>query len=194
MQPSVILASASPQRKTLLEGLGVAFTVVPSAVQEDDHPEGNPIRRAADLARLKAKDIAAKHPGCIVIGCDTLVESANGTLLEKPATAEEARAMLLLHSGHTSLVHSALCVIGASGEAHEEVSTSAVTFKELTEAEVAWWLATEHWRDRSGGFQVDGLGQLMIERIEGDWTSIVGLPVFLLGKLLGRAGYSFVAA
>ncbi len=185
--PHLILASASPQRKTLLEGLGIAFTIIPSSIQEDDHPEADPAKRAQDLARLKAQDIASKHSGSIVIGCDTLVVAPDGTLLEKPRSISEVRSMLKLQSGGTSIVHSALCVIDAKGKKHEGLSSSSVSFKKLSVADIDWWISTKLWQGRSGAFQIDGPGQLMIERIEGDWTGVVGLPVFLLGQLLKKA-------
>ncbi len=185
----LILASASPQRKTLLQGLGLQFEIIPSSVEEDDHPEADPVQRSKDLARLKAKDIAAKNHESIVIGCDTLVVASDGTLLEKPRSETEARSMLRLHSGKTSIVHSALCVIDEKGKLHQGISSSSVTFKQLSEKEIDWWIDSKLWRDRSGGFQIDGLGQLMIESIAGDWTGIVGLPVFLLGRLLSDAGH-----
>lgn len=187
---SLILASASPQRSTLLAQLGIPFEVIPSDVQEDDHPESDPLQRSIDLARLKAQDIAKKHPGSVVIGCDTLVVSSKGELLEKPTSEKDARRMIGLQSGNSSVVHSAVCVIDAKGNAHEAVSSSNVTFKKLSDQELDWWMKTGLWKDRSGSFQIDGPGQLMIERIEGDWTGIVGLPVFVLGKLLEEAGVS----
>lgn len=185
----LILASASPQRKTLLEGLGVQFEVIPSGIEEDDHPEFDPLQRSKDLARLKAKDIAAKNKGAVVIGCDTLVVSGAGELLEKPKDEADARRMIKVHSGATCLVHSAVCIVDANGGIHEDVSTSSVTFKKITDTEIDWWIATKLWQGRSGGFQIDGPGQLLISHIEGDWTGIVGLPVFVLGQLLEKAGY-----
>lgn len=189
---SLILASASPQRKDILRGLGLEFEVIPSSVEEGSHPEWSPRKRATELARLKAEDVAKKKPGSIVIGCDTLVVSAHGTLLEKPLDRVEAEGMIRAHSGRTSIVHSALCVIDSKAQVHEGISSSSVTFKELSTDEIEWWLSTELWKDRSGGFQIDGLGQLLISRIEGDWTSIVGLPVFLLGDLMRKAGFPCV--
>ena len=180
----LILASASPQRKMLLEGLGLTFDVIPSAISEDDHPEADPKKRAADLAKLKALDVAAKNKDAFIIGCDTLVVSANGTLLEKPKDQKEAREMLTAQSGKTSVVHSAVCVVSPKGEVKEGVSSSRVTFKKLSNREIDWWIQSGNWKDRSGGFQIDGPGQLMIANIEGDWTSVVGLPVYLLGQLL----------
>ncbi len=194
MLPRLILASASPQRKVLLEGLGVNFEVFPSTVDEDVHPEQSPLERAVILARLKAQDIATKHKGAIVIGCDTLVVSYAGELLEKPKDRDDARRMLVAQSGAMSQVHSALCIVDAKGKLHEGVSTSSVRFKKLSPKDIDWWISTELWRGRSGAFQIDGIGQLMIEYIEGDWTGIVGLPVFVLGALLEDAGFSVASS
>jgi len=188
--PRIILASASPQRKTLLEGLGISFETIPSVIPEDGHAERDPVKRAIFLARIKAEDVGEKHRAAIVIGCDTLVVSQDGALLEKPIDQADAERMLRLQSGKTSIVHSALCVIDEKGMQHEGLSSSSVTFKKLSEEEIVWWIKIGLWRDRSGSFQIDGPGQLMIERIEGDWTGVVGLPVFLLGRLLEEAGYS----
>ena len=188
----LILASASPQRKKLLDDLGLAFDVVPSTVEESSCAERDPVRRAEVLSALKARDVAGNHSGRIVIGCDTLVVSGDGELLEKPADAEEARRMLALQSGRTSQVHSGVTVIAEDGREFSGVSSSSVTFKALSDGEVNWWIRSGHWKDRSGAFQIDGPGQLMIEGIAGDWTGVVGLPVFLLGELLGQAGESHI--
>ncbi len=187
----LILASSSPQRKTLLEGLGVPFEVILSSVEEDRHPEWAPQKRAVELARLKAEDVSKKHPGVVIIGCDTLVVSSSGALLEKPKDAMEAERMIRAHSSATCTVLSALCVIDAQGKLHEGLSTSSVTFRKLSDKDVAWWLRTGLWKERSGGFQIDGPGQLLITHIEGDWTGIVGLPVYLLGELLAKSDYIF---
>lgn len=189
MQRTLVLASASPQRRELLEGLGLPFTVQVSRVSESDVLERDPVVRAQILARLKAQDVALLYPDAVVIGCDTLVVAHDGTLLEKPADAAEARAMIALQSGHVSTVHSGLCVLNPEGAAFEGVSSSAVRFKKMADADLDWWVSTGCWRDRSGAFQIDGSGQLLIERIEGDWTGVVGLPVFLLGELLKEAGW-----
>ncbi len=188
----LILASASPQRKTLLEGLELIFDVIPSNVHEPAHPELSPSKRAQELALLKAQEVAARHPDCWIIGCDTLVESADGDLLEKPSDAEEAKKMIRLQSGRTSIVHSALVLISDAGNTYSGLSSSRVTFKTLTEEDINWWIHTDQWRDRSGSFQIDGLGQLMIANLEGDWTSVVGLPVHLLGELCAQAKAPFL--
>lgn len=182
----IVLASSSPQRKTLLESLGVPFVVVPSQVNEEACTERDPAKRAVLLAREKAQEVAERHRGRWVIGCDTLVVAPDGTLLEKPADVRDAERMLRLQSGGASVVHSGLALISPAGLAESDISSSEVRFKVLTDAEVAWWMGTRLWENRSGSFQIDGPGQLMIAEIRGDWTGIVGLPVFLLGELLRR--------
>lgn len=184
----LILASGSPQRSVLLGGLIADFLVVPSSVDEAACGECDPVARAVLLAKLKAEDVRKNHPHAVIIGCDTLVVSSEGVLLEKPRDSAEAECMMRMHSGSVSSVHSALCILDSTGNAHEGVSSSTVRFANLTEEQISWWINTGLWRDRSGGFQIDGLGQMMIENIEGDWTSIVGLPVFLLSRLLFKAG------
>ncbi|MDD5103366.1 MAG: Maf family protein [Candidatus Peribacteraceae bacterium] len=190
MQRALILASASPQRKQLLAGLNIPFTVCVTGVEdESDVAHRDPVERAQFFARLKAQHAHSVHPDAWIIGCDTLVVSSDGMLLEKPKNAEEARVMIQLQSGKTSVVHSGLCIVNPQGKVQEGMSTSSVTFKRLSPQEVDWWIGTGLWEGRSGSFQIDGLGQLMIERIEGDWSSVVGLPVFLLGQLLKKAGW-----
>ncbi|OGJ59281.1 septum formation protein Maf [Candidatus Peribacteria bacterium RIFCSPHIGHO2_01_FULL_55_13] len=188
-----ILASASPQRRELLKGLGMAFDVVPSGVDESAYEDKDPAKRAQVLARMKAEDVQRAHSDCWVLGCDTLVVASDGTLLEKPKDAAEAEKMLRLQSGAISVIHSGLCLIGPSSRA-EGISSSRVHFKKLSEEEIAWWIGTGQWKDRSGAFQIDGKGQLMIEHLEGDFTSVVGLPVFLLGELMKKTGVNFNVA
>lgn len=185
----LVLASASPQRKTLLEGLGVEFTVHPSNFDESSCDEANPIERARHLAMHKAQEVNERYPEAFVIGCDTLVVASDGTILEKAPDDIAARVAIDKLSGNTCEVHSALSIFDPKQEHFEGVSSSLVTFKKLESTEIDWWIATELWKDRSGSFQIDGPGQMMIENIEGDWSSIVGLPVFLLGQLLKEAGY-----
>ncbi len=192
MSQHLVLASASPQRKTLLEGLGLCFEVHPSQFDESSFVESDPTTRCSKLAMHKAKEVNARFPDSFVIGCDTLVVAADGTLLEKAADDIEARQALTKLSGSTCIVHSGLSVFDTDQRHYEGVCSSSVTFKKLTEEEIDWWVGTHLWKDRSGSFQIDGPGQLMIENIEGDWSSVVGLPVYLLGELLTEAGYKIM--
>lgn len=187
--PLLILASASPQRKTLLEGLGWEFRVEPSTVDEESHVIADHRERSLLLAQHKARDVHGRNRSAFVIGCDTLVVSHDGALHEKPKDAAEARAMIARQAEGPCVVHSGVCVVAPDGKEYSDVSSSTVYFAPLTPAQIEWWIGTGLWEGRSGAFQIDGPGQLMIERIEGDWTAVVGLPVFLLGLLLEEAGY-----
>ncbi len=189
---SLILASASPQRAKLLENAGIPFTVIVSSVDEDAHPEKDPVLRAQALAKAKAQDVASYQTDTWVLGCDTLVVSAEGELLEKPRDEKHAREMLGKQSGNISLVHSALCLLSPDQKSFAGISSSAVTFKTLSSKDIDWWIGTGLWKDRSGGFQIDGAGQFMIENLKGDWSSVVGLPMFLLGQLCEEAGISSI--
>ena len=192
MSQHLVLASASPQRKRLLEGLGLHFEVHVSGFDESTCTKTDPIERAKHQAYHKAMDVNAQFADSFVIGCDTLVVSQNGDLLEKAPNADAAREMMSKLSGKTCTVHSALSVVDPQQKHHEGVCSSQVTFKALSNEEIDWWIATGLWKDRSGSFQIDGPGQLLISHLEGDWSSIVGLPVYLLGDLFKRAGYIFV--
>ncbi len=188
----LVLASASPQRKALLFGLGLEFLVDPSALNESDHTEHDPVKRSLALAEMKARDVAKRYPEALVIGCDTLVVAPDETLLEKPVDENDARRMLQLQSGGVSIVHSGLALVTPDAKCVSDVSSSCVTFKKLSEADIDWWVSTGEWQNRSGSFQIDGRGQLLISNLEGDWSSVVGFPVFLFGELLKRAGVSLL--
>ncbi len=189
MDQHLVLASASPQRKRLLEGLGLVFKVHPSNFDESTCTKTDPVERAAHQAYHKAMDINDQFPDSFVIGCDTLVVSQDGVLMEKAPDSKAAREMVQKLSGKVCNVHSALSIVDPEQKHHEGVSSSAVRFKELTNEELDWWMGTNLWKDRSGSFQIDGPGQFMIEELRGDWSSVVGLPIFLLGDLLKKAGY-----
>ncbi len=190
MSQHLVLASASPQRKRLLDGLGLLFEVQPSEYDESICTEKDPLERAKHQAFHKAKDVNERFPDSFVIGCDTLVVSQDGQLLEKAPDEAAARAMVGLLSGKVCTVHSALSVVDPNQTHHEGVCSSTVRFKELSEDELDWWMNTRLWKDRSGSFQIDGPGQFMIEELRGEWSSVVGLPVYLLGDLLRKAGYN----
>ena len=172
-----ILASRSPQRKKILEDLGVEFEVIPSSFDEVSVEEKDPIKRARILAEGKACVVSKDYPDRWVIGVDTLVVSEEGDLLEKPVDEDDARRMMRLHSGKTSQIHTALCLKKGS-ETHTDVSTAGVTFRELSDADIDGWISTGLWEDRSGAFQIEHIQQL-IENIDGEMETIIGFPVEL---------------
>ncbi|HCI04334.1 MAG: Maf family protein [Candidatus Peribacteraceae bacterium] len=185
----LILASSSPQRQRLLKELGVEFEVIPSSINEAEVILEDPIERAKVLARLKAEDVSRNYSDAWVIGSDTLVVSSAGNLLEKPSDESHAREMLREQSGGVSQVHSAISLITPTSKKHEDVSTSHVHFRKLTDEDLDWWISTGLWEDRSGSFQIEGEGQRLVEKLEGDFNGVVGLPIDLLSKLFRDAGF-----
>ena len=182
----IILASASPQRSRLLTEAGIEFDVIPSNVDESLCALNDPIERAKVLSDLKAEDVFSKFSDACVIGADTLVVSQCGKILEKPQNKKHAREMLVMQSGKISQVHSAVTLITPHSK-HSGLSTSHIRFRELSADDIDWWISTGLWKDRSGSFQIEGPGEKLIERLEGDYTGVVGLPMVLLGRLFKEA-------
>ena len=175
-----VLASKSPQRKRILEQLGVEFKVVPSSFDEASVCEEDPVERAKILAEGKAAVVAKDFPDDTVLGVDTLVV-AQVAVLEKPVDEDDAVRMMKLHSGNTSLVHTALCVQHGT-HVDVDLSTARVTFKKLSDADIDDWISTGLWKDRSGAFQIEHIRHL-VENIDGELETIVGFPVILFREL-----------
>ncbi len=173
---SVTLASGSPQRREILQKLGVEFEVVVSGV--DELSGGDPEFEVLENARLKARAVGRDG---VVIACDTDVV-LDGKALGKPADAAESRRYLERMSGRTHQVLSGLVVV-VDGEERAGLESTAVTFKELGEAEKERYVAFGEWEGRSGGYAIQTLGSTLVERIEGSVSNVVGLPVGLLIEL-----------
>ena len=167
----LVLASRSPQRRAILELLGVEFTVVEPAYAEIDPPGLG----AADLAEAHARGKAGSVAGDVVLGVDTLVE-VDGRVLGKAADEEEARSHLAALAGRGHAVHSGLCLLAGGGE-HLRRAVSHVTFAPLEAADVDWYLATGEWRERAGAYAVQGRGAALVRAVRGDFQNVVGLPV-----------------
>jgi nucleoside triphosphate pyrophosphatase len=181
--PPLVLASQSPQRRAILKQLAIPFDVVLPAYEElgDD-----PVEHAAGKARSVA-GIAGERP---VLGVDTVVV-CGGEVLGKPVDSADAERMLELLGGRTHEVVSGLCLrTHAWEELHDE--TTRVTFRPLTARDIAAYIATGEWRERAGGYAIQGRGAGLVERIEGDYLNVVGLPAALLIRLLAaRFGGSY---
>jgi septum formation protein len=169
----LLLASRSPQRRAILEMLGVEFEVVPPDYDEPDLP-GTPEEIAGTHARAKAALVEGER----VLGVDTIVV-VDGRVLGKPPGEREAREYLGLLSGRAHAVHSGLC-LRAGGTEHVRHAVTEVTFAPLDEADVDWYLASGEWRERAGGYAVQGLGAALVRSIAGDYQNVVGLPVAAL--------------
>ncbi|MGK2956034.1 MAG: Maf family protein [Solirubrobacterales bacterium] len=175
----VILASGSPQRKEILERIGVEFEVVVSGVEEIVH--GDPAEVVLANALLKARAVA--RPGSIVIGCDTDVV-VEEHIIGKPGDEVRAREYLAQLSGRVHQVFSGLALIGpAEDQARTGVAVSEVRFRELSSQEIDRYLASGEWRNRAGGYAIQGRGSALVAGIEGDIANVIGLPVGLLLEL-----------
>lgn len=174
--PRLVLASGSPQRKAILERLGVVFTVRPADVQELGR--GDPGEVALENALRKARAVSRPDAGEIVLGCDTLV-ALDGAIYGKPADETIARATLQALSGATHQVVSGLALLLGSEE-RTAVARTKVTFRTLQEGMLDWYLATGEWRGRAGGYAIQGAGAALVRSVEGDYENVVGLPVAAL--------------
>jgi septum formation protein len=176
------LASRSPQRRALLTQLGVVFEVVEPAYDEVDAPGLG----AAELARHHAVGKARSVPGAAVLGVDTVVE-VDGDVLGKPTAEDEAAAMIRRLSGREHRVHSGLCLI-VHGAEHTRSAVSTVRFRALDDDDVRWYVDTGEWRERAGGYAVQGRGAALVEAVDGDYTNVVGLPVAALIEVVQIVG------
>ena len=184
--PHLILASASPRRRQILTGLGIAFESVVPDVQEIT--EGVPEEVVLENARRKAAvGLQAAGRGTLVLGVDTEV-LLGGRLLGKPADRDQARERLEALAGRAHTVLSGVVLYGGSdpGGAPVErsgVAHSEVTFRDLDRETLETYLSSGEWRDRAGAYAIQGLGSILVERVEGDFSNVVGLPVRLLLEL-----------
>ncbi|ASN80717.1 Maf family nucleotide pyrophosphatase [Deinococcus ficus] len=181
----VILASGSPRRRELLTSLGVPFEVVVSGADEDS-PETDPQRLAGELALLKGREVAAQHPDAVVIAADTVV-AVGGRLLAKPADAAENAAFLRALSGRTHDVFTGVAVLHGPQE-WLEVPRTAVTFRDLSDAECLYYAASGEGLDKAGGYGIQHLGAALVEWVEGEYSNVVGFPLSVVIRLLRQAG------
>jgi nucleoside triphosphate pyrophosphatase len=176
--PPLVLASRSPQRRAILQRLGVSFTVRPVDVRELER--GEPAQVALENALRKARAARAQGGpgGELVLGCDTLV-ALDGVIYGKPADERAARATLRALSEATHDVLSGVALLRA-GVQRTAIAGTKVTFRALDEALLDWYLATGDWRGRAGGYAVQAAGAALVRAIEGDYENVVGLPVATL--------------
>lgn len=181
----LVLASRSPRRQQLLTMLGIPHRVAAADVQEIPLPREAPEAYARRLARDKARAV----PGAWVLGADTIVV-LDGEVLEKPTDAEDAVRMLRRLQGRRHEVITAVCLL-ADGVAHEAVDRTSVQFRPATEGALRAYVATGEPMDKAGAYGIQGYGAALVERIEGDFFGVMGLPVRLVLDLLERAGVEY---
>lgn len=193
--PRLILASASPRRKELLALLGIPFEISVSHADETIQDSSQPEKVASDLALKKALEVSARFSSDhLILGCDTIVISPNGEILGKPEDREDARRMLELLSGQTHRVATGVALVeGRTGRPLETFTeTARVTMGELDPILLQAYLDTEESMDKAGAYGIQAHGALLIKKIEGDYFTVVGLPVYRVASTLRRLGYGLL--
>lgn len=181
-QARLTLASTSPQRRAILEQLAIPFDVVSPVYLEEDPSDADPTELVRRHAEGKARSVHAH--GQITLGVDTTVV-LGGRVYGKAATAADAAQMLEELGGRTHTVVSGLCLLGVGDEVLVQESTD-VTFRPLTAEMVASYVERGEWEGRAGAYAIQGLGGRLVERVEGDYLNVVGLPGALLVSILER--------
>ena len=180
MTEQLTLASTSPQRRAILEQLGIPFRAVAPTYVEHDPPDADPVALVRDHARGKAHSV--HQAGSWTLGVDTTVY-LDGRVYAKASDADHARAMLRSLAGRTHSVISGLCLLGPEVERIEEART-AVTFRPLDESELETTIAAGEWEGRAGAYAIQGVTGGLVDHIDGDYLNVVGLPAGLLLELL----------
>ena len=173
----LILASASPRRAELLRVMGLAFEIIPSRIDESATDSEKPQTHVARLAETKARAVAEAYPDTWILGADTVVV-IDGEILGKPADTAEAKRMLAMLRGRTHEVHTGFALLDArTGETTERVVESLVTFRDISDDEIAWYVSTPEPYDKAGSYAVQGQGAFFIKAIHGSYTNVMGLPL-----------------
>jgi septum formation protein len=185
----VVLASASPRRRQLLDLIGITHEVRPANIDETMRPRENPRRHAERLAREKATAIATRDPDLITIAADTIVV-VNRKVLGKPRDTDDAARMLALLSGREHVVTTAVAV-SRGKKLRSAVEEVRVKFRRLRDDEIEAYIATGEPMDKAGAYGIQGYGATIVERIEGDYFAVMGLPIVRLIGLLRDVGVRY---
>jgi len=182
--PPLLLASTSPQRRAILEQLGIPFDVIAPRYEERAPQEGDAVALVREHALGKARSVAGEAGERPVLGVDTSVV-LEGRIYGKAADAGDAERMLEALAGETHVVVSGLCLVTPGWEIVEHASTR-VTFRPLAPRDLATYVASGEWEGRAGGYAIQGLGAALVREIEGDYLNVVGLPAALLVRILAE--------
>jgi septum formation protein len=185
MPAKFILASASPRRKELLKKIIRSFLVIDSGVDESGIKASSPLLFAKKAAVLKAKAVAAKYKKAIVIGADTIVVLGK-TILGKPIDSQEAIVMLKSLAGRWHKVITGIAVIFPGGKIVSDIATTRVKMKSVSEAEIFDYVSSGRPLDKAGAYGIQEIEEIFIDKIDGDYDNVVGLPVYKLKKILSR--------
>lgn len=182
---SIILASASPRRRELLEYFGIPFAVIPSAVEEN--AQGSGLEQVKRLAFEKGAEVFARYPDYPVLSADTLV-CLDDAILGKPKTRDEAADMLSMLSGRTHQVVTGVCLFLPGGEVLTRTATTDVLFRPIGETERRRYTASDEPMDKAGAYAMQGVGSMFIDRVAGSPSNVIGLPLCEVKELLEDAG------
>jgi len=186
--PVLILASKSPRRRYLLTQAGLSFSVIPSSIDETSVPISSPETYVKALSEAKAENVSIKYPEKWVIGADTIVLK-DDTILGKPDSKAQARAMLKQLSGQTHQVLTGYAIFCKSkNRKYSETVETQVLFKSLTDKEIEWYINTKEPFDKAGAYAIQGLGTFLVKSINGSYTNVVGLPVCEVVEFLIKEG------
>jgi len=181
---AIILASSSPQRRKILEELGVKFSVIPARVNEHHAGFQRPHAVVKSIAKRKAEAVAKKHPNDWVIGCDTIVLLKGGLISVKPKDRNDAREILKSYQNSHCDVYSGLALIHRnSGRNYVGFERTRIFFRDFSDQSLEEYLDTGDWKGRSGAMTIEGKGH-WTRKMEGEYWNVVGLPVDLLKKHL----------
>ena len=187
--PSLILASTSAYRRALLERLAVPFTAEAPGVDEQRGTDEAPVDLAIRLAQEKARAVAARHPGAVVIGSDQVATTPDGRILGKPGTVERAVEQLMAASGRAVQFLTAVAVVRSDGEVETYTDCTTAVFRTLDEDEVRRYVLLDRPLDCAGSFRSEALGAVLLERVDNqDPTALIGLPLVWMAGALRRAG------
>ena len=181
---TIVLASRSPRRSELLAAAGISFEVLAADIDETPHTNEAPEAYVERLAIEKASAVLALRPGTTVIGADTTVVIA-GPILGKPADAQDATDMLRLLQGRPHDVFTGVAVASASGVL-AAVAHTRVWFGVMTDEDISWYVASGQPMDKAGAYGIQGLASRFIDRIDGSYTNVVGLPVAVVFSILNQ--------
>jgi septum formation protein len=188
----IILASSSPRRADILNSIGLTFDTVPAQILEKPHPDEAPADYIMRLARAKVMAVARKTDYGLVIGADTIVV-LDGRIIEKPADESDADRILRLLAGRWHAVMTGVSLYDAQSKSEvADYDKTLVRFAQLSDREIAWYIASGEPMDKAGAYAIQGLGAIFVDEIAGNYHNVVGLPVPLVYRLARRLGYSFI--
>jgi septum formation protein len=188
MNQPLILASSSPRRQELLREAGISFEVHPARIPEEREAGERPLEYACRLAQEKAQAVAGDFMGRYVLGADTIVV-VEDEVLEKPRTSSDAARMLRLLSGRGHQVITAVCLVTPQQRSHTRSAITLVYFCDVREEEIQRYIAGGEPMDKAGAYAIQGGAGPWVQRIEGDYSNVVGLPVTMVKEMLSESGF-----